>query len=131
MYNKRISTTRYKNKKYDETHQPPNRNATEEGATTHEGPTRQKRKRKKPGKPLWTQKPITSWVKSLAHRDEAKTPGLIWAKYVEYIRQKWKEHQNDQIMLHTCKSINKLKTTKTMPFGITSRQKISTKNRQS
>ena len=79
-------------------------------------------RRKTPGKPLWTHKPITSWVKTLAHRDEVKTPGLIWAKCIEYIRQKWKEQQKDQILLHTYKPTN-LKRTKIMPFGITPTQK--------
>ena len=78
---------------------------------------------KTPGKPLWTHKPITSWVKSLAHRDEVKMPGLIWAKYIEYIKQRRKEQQKDHILLYTCKPIKKLKTTKTLPFGIASTQK--------
>ena len=73
-------------------------------------------------KPLCTHKPIPSWVKSLAHRDEVQMPGLIWAKCIKYI-QKRREQQKDQILPYTCKSTNKLKTTKIMPLGITSTQK--------
>ena len=84
---------------------------------------------KTPEKPLWTQKLITSWVKSLAHRDEVKTPGLILAKYIEYIRQKWKEHQNDQIMLHTCKSgVDIKKNNNVKRTQISERRRINRKN---